>query len=182
MRNILFFIFLLVFLLLETFTVQAQQRYAMIICGGYNKGSLSEANSQLYCKLWQKTFLTWEDLTCYQHVAKENVIVLYGNGYDWYDLDPLHENARYKAAMYGLVKITNYPSDTNVLSLLINKWKSKLKTEDALSVYFIVSTPEADSNYISDLIFTYGKLNQEYFITRLKQLRSKVDFQLISTE
>jgi hypothetical protein len=171
---------LCLFISLISKSVEAQKHLALIISGEYEKNLDINKFNSVSETLWQYTFKTWEKLILNQKFNNEHVIVFYRNGNDWHDINPMLRNLLYDGSRYGLEKITDFPSDTVSINVVVNKLKESLQSNDSLTVYFLYNSSEITSS-CPEMYLTSGSINTDLLISRLKQITPNCEVFWIAT-
>ncbi len=121
-----------VMFIIALYFVNAQEKYALLIAGEYDKGNLlfpateqwnngNLQGSDVFDEFWNDTYLMWEMLVYKKEYNDENVNVLFANNEDY---SFFGQDIRYKAALHGLQKVTDdwgtYSSINGKLTELAN--------------------------------------------------------------
>jgi len=132
-------LFIVLFAVLIATSSYSQDKYAVLLTGC--KPAFGPLDDQIpldlhpYDEFWNDTFLMWELLTKVHGFIDARVKVLFYNGNDWSDPNPLNTNNRYKASRYGLERITDHPADTNTIVQVLTDLKNQLTEKDFLFVW-----------------------------------------------
>jgi len=121
MRLIILFIMMVVM----TFNVIAEN-YAFL----FSFGNTTRDDDYLCSIYWYDLFLAYEDLILKEGYSHENIIVFYGNGFDW----DSSKYSRYQKSQFGWDHIVDYDVRINTLNSVLNNYSDSLTDEDNLLI------------------------------------------------